>query len=168
MDVFAAQLRVDQFRAALGDAGRELARSAELDELLDAAERNAWTVDRLAHYIAGRLPRGAGPGLVIVTMRVVARSPEPATPTEHQLEATARRRPGTFRQPLPPCGQCDGTPARWLTQPHAGKGQARVIHCPACWTAPPGYVPPRSRSAETYFEADYLRAIADEGAPPID
>lgn len=144
-DIFRMQQRLDEFRSALGHYGRELNRTAELDELLDLAERNAWPAERLGHYIAGRLPREAGAGLVILTLRSVARSPEPATPNEHQRAAIAGRR-GTFRQPMPPCGECDGSPARWLdVTPDGHRGARQVVHCPRCWTAPPGYLAPAAR-----------------------
>lgn len=151
-DLFEQQRRVDEFRAALGSLGRELDRSAELDELLDAADRNLWTMERLGHYLAGRLPRGAGTGLVVITLRTIARSPEPAAPSQHQLDAHARRRPGTFRQPLPPCGGCDGSPARWrrVPTPAGSRSLVCVVHCPVCWTAPPGYVPPAARREEAH------------------
>lgn len=150
-DLFEQQRHVDEFRAALGSVGRTLDRTHELDELLDSAARNAWTMERLGHYIAGRMPNGAGSGLVIVTLRTLARSPEAAAPNDHQLAAQARRRSGTFRQPLAPCGACDGSPARWLDVTPAGHvGQAQVIHCPTCWTRPPGYQSPHTLRSDRW------------------
>lgn len=150
-DIFAMQARRDHFIAALGRFGKGLAKTRELDELLEQAERNLWQPERLGQYIAGRLPADAGVGLVVLTLRRVVREPEPATPSSHQLAAVAAGRSrDLFRQPLPPCGECDGSRARWLDVTPAGYlGQPRVIHCPRCWTAPPGYVrtPPIRGSA---------------------
>lgn len=144
MDLFRAQQRTDDFRRALGSYGAKLDRSHELDELLDQAERFGWTAERIGLYIAGRLPREAKSGLVILALRTVSAQPEPARPDPHALEAIGRRR--GYRQPLPPCGACDGTPARWLDVTPAGHaGQCQLVHCPNCWTQPPGYVSPAIR-----------------------
>lgn len=158
-DMFEAQRRTDEFRAALGSYGRKLDRTTELDELLDQAARHDWTPERIGLYIAGRLPREARTGLVILTLRQVAKAPEPTKPTDHQLAATQRRR--GFRQPLPPCGACDGSPARWLDiTPKDHIGQAQVVHCPTCWTAPPGYVSPAARRAAAAAGGAFLILLA--------
>lgn len=147
MDIFRAQQAVDDFRRGLGSFGRRLDRSPELDELLDRAERNGWTAERIGQFIAGRMPAGSQPGLAIVTLRTLSARTEPAAPTDHQLAALARRQSRIFRQPLAPCGDCDGSPARWLdVTPKGHTGQRRVIHCPACWTRPPGYLSPAARA----------------------
>lgn len=144
MDLFRAQQRTDDFRRALGSYGTKLDRSHELDELLDQAERFGWTAERIGLYIAGRLPREAKTGLVILALRDVSKAPEPTKPSDHALGAVGRGR--GFRQPMPACGGCDGSPARWLDVTPAGHtGQRQVIHCPRCWTAPPGYLSPATR-----------------------
>lgn len=148
-DIFRIQQRLDDFRAALGSFGAGLDRTAELDELLDAAERNGWTAERIGQYIAGRLPRKAKSGLVILSLRTIAAAPEPASPSDHALDAVRRSRQ-PFRQPLPPCGQCDGSPARWLAvTPSYRYSIGEVVHCPTCWTAPPGYLAPAARRVST-------------------
>lgn len=141
-DLFERQRSADLFRAALGAVGQQLAWRAELDDLLEQAASNLWLPERLGVYIAGRLPLGAGAGLVVLKMRALAVAPEPAEPNPHA--AGARASSGRWRQPKRPCGECDGSPARWLEiTPEGHRGQTQVMHCPNCWVAPPGYLPPR-------------------------
>lgn len=154
-DLFTVQQRADAFCRALGSFAHGLDRNAELDRLLDQAARFGWDPERIGHYIAGRLPANARSGLVVLSLRTLSAAPEPTKPTDHQLQAVARAK--VWRQPIRPCGQCDGSPARWLDVTPAGhNGQPMVIHCPACWTPPPGYVEPAERHArnrERYADA---------------
>lgn len=133
-DAFIAQRRLDDFRAAVG---HPLDRFPELDELLAQADRFGWTAKRIGQVIAAELPAGARPGLVVLKLRAKAMAPEPAPLSAHALAAVAGAR--TFRQPRPPCGNCDGSPARWveLPMPDDYRGQPIVDHCPVCWTRPP-------------------------------
>lgn len=150
-DVFIAQQRVDAFRVGLGNVGARIDQSAELDALLDLADRNGWTAEQIGQWIAARLPAAMSSpgGLVLIKLRDAARMVRPVAPHPHAVEAStnARTKPGTFRQPKAPCGSCDGGPGRWLTiTPEGHRGQAQVRHCPFCWVAPPNWTPPRSRS----------------------
>lgn len=119
------ELYVARYMQALPDHLRaHLALTATLRASLAAAHRQQWTVAQLAHETTRDLTGAASFGAIATTRlrRIAAdRLPPPS--------AVTTGRP-VFRQPKPPCGQCDPA-GRWApTEP--GQPARRC----SCWTDP--------------------------------
>ena len=133
---------------ALGPDGAALDRTPVAEHALAEATARGWTPQALASYCLRNKPAGAinlG-GLILFRLREAARKPAPTT-------AATEGTTGTWQQPLPPCGQCDGTEARWLDEP-----DGTVTHCRHCWVPPPNYRAPRLPPEPTEPPRTYMPA----------